>query len=102
MSIKISYELRITCYGILTFLQKKLRIILMKKNIHPKFIASKIICACGAIHETFSINPEIHIEICSKCHPFYTGENKFIDATGRVERFKQRMKKTESKIKSNK
>ena len=71
----------------------------MKKNLHPKLVACKIICACGTIHKTFSVNPEIHVEICSKCHPFYTGENKFIDATGRVERFKQRMKKTEKKQK---
>jgi len=55
---------------------------------------AKIICACGAIHETGSTVKEMHIEICSKCHPFYTGVQKLVDAGGRLEKFYQRAEKT--------
>lgn len=66
----------------------------MKKNFHPKLIPCKITCACGAEFNTFSILSEIHTEVCSKCHPFYTGKQKFLDTTGRVERFQARAEKT--------
>ncbi|MFO7807473.1 MAG: 50S ribosomal protein L31 [Candidatus Moraniibacteriota bacterium] len=68
----------------------------MKKGIHPDYDQNaKIICACGNTIETGSTKPEIHVEICSACHPFYTGKEKLIDTAGQVDRFKQRMKKTQ-------
>ena len=67
----------------------------MKKDIHPQYYAdAKIICACGNIITTGSTKPEIKVEICSNCHPFYTGKSKLIDTTGRVDRFKKYTEKT--------
>ena len=64
---------------------------LMKKEIHPQYYKeSKIKCACGAIFKTGSAKQEIQVEICSNCHPFFTGKEKLIDTMGRVERFKTR------------
>jgi len=63
----------------------------MKKDIHPKYdIKTKATCACGAVFEVGSTMPEIKMEICSQCHPFYTGNEKIIDTAGRVERFNKR------------
>lgn len=63
----------------------------MKKDIHPKYYPeTKVHCACGNTFKVGSTKPEINIEICSKCHPFYTGKAKIIDVAGRVERFKAR------------
>ena len=62
----------------------------MKKGIHPKYQDAKIICACGEVIETRSTKPEIRVEVCSKCHPFYTGKQKLVDSGGRVDRFKKR------------
>ena len=62
----------------------------MKKNLHPAYGASKISCACGAEYVTRSTKPEIRIEICSACHPFFTGKQKYIDSAGRVEKYLQR------------
>jgi large subunit ribosomal protein L31 len=63
----------------------------MKKDIHPKYnLKTKATCACGAVFEVGSTMPEIHMEICSQCHPFYTGNEKIMDTAGRVERFKKR------------
>ncbi len=63
----------------------------MKKDIHPKYdIKSKATCACGAVFEVGSTMPEITVEICSQCHPFYTGNEKVLDTAGRVDRFKKR------------
>ena len=59
----------------------------MKKGIHPKYVPSKIICVCGNVVETRSTSPEIRVEICSACHPFFTGKQKLVDSAGRVERF---------------
>ncbi len=64
----------------------------MKKGIHPNYVESKIICSCGSIIETRATLPELHIEICSQCHPFFTGKQKFVDTGGRVERFQKRYK----------
>jgi len=62
----------------------------MKKEIHPKYYPkAKIICSCGNIITAGSTVPEIHVEICSKCHPFYTGKQKLLDTSGRLERFKK-------------
>ncbi|MCX6758017.1 MAG: 50S ribosomal protein L31 [Candidatus Nomurabacteria bacterium] len=63
----------------------------MKKAIHPKYdIKTKATCACGAVFEVGSTMPEITVEICSLCHPFYTGNDKVLDTAGRVERFNKR------------
>ena len=66
----------------------------MKKGIHPKIVKSKIICACGNVIETYSTKPEIHVEICSACHPFYTGKSeRVLDTSGRIEKFKKKYEK---------
>jgi large subunit ribosomal protein L31 len=62
----------------------------MKKNIHPEYRDVKVQCACGNTFETGSTAQEIKIEICSMCHPFWTGRQKLVDAAGRVERFKKK------------
>lgn len=64
----------------------------MKKNIHPAFEETKIKCACGNEIITRSTVKDISIEICSQCHPFFTGKQKLIDTAGRVERFKKKYK----------
>jgi large subunit ribosomal protein L31 len=62
----------------------------MKKNIHPKYYKNaKIICACGNVITAGSTMPEMKVEICSACHPFYTGKKKLMDTAGRVDRFKK-------------
>lgn len=68
----------------------------MKKDIHPKYYPNaKVTCSCGNTFEVGSTQPEIHVEVCSACHPFYTGTAKFIDTAGRVDKFQARMKKME-------
>jgi large subunit ribosomal protein L31 len=63
----------------------------MKKDIHPKYdLKTKATCACGAIFEVGSTLPSITMEICSACHPFFTGNEKIVDTAGRVERFNKR------------
>lgn len=62
----------------------------MKKAIHPKYEPTTIVCACGASHPTRSTVPNQRIEICSVCHPFFTGKQKLVDTAGRVERFKKK------------
>jgi large subunit ribosomal protein L31 len=62
----------------------------MKADIHPKYESSTVLCACGNTFETRSSNPNIHVEICSACHPYFTGKQKLVDTAGRVERFRQR------------
>jgi large subunit ribosomal protein L31 len=63
----------------------------MKKDIHPKYDNNtKVTCACGATFEVGSTSKEINVEICSQCHPFYTGNEKVLDTAGRVDRFKKR------------
>jgi len=62
----------------------------MKPKIHPKYHDVVVTCACGETFNTRSTNPELRLEICSKCHPFFTGKQKLIDSAGRVERFKNR------------
>jgi len=62
----------------------------MKKNIHPDYGPSIIVCACGNRVETASTAREMHVEICSACHPFYTGQKKIVDTAGRVDRFTRR------------
>lgn len=62
----------------------------MKAGIHPEYNETKIICACGAEYPTRSTKEDIHVEICSKCHPFFTGKQKLVDTGGRVDRFNRR------------
>ena len=62
----------------------------MKEGIHPKYEQTTITCACGNVIETGSTRKDIRVEICSKCHPFYTGKQKLVDTGGRVDRFKRR------------
>ncbi|NCO32927.1 MAG: 50S ribosomal protein L31 [Armatimonadetes bacterium CG2_30_59_28] len=69
----------------------------MKEGIHPKYVECTVSCACGHRFETRATIPEIHVEICSDCHPFYTGKQKIMDTAGRVERFKQRYSKRRRK-----
>lgn len=70
----------------------------MKKNIHPKWYPdAKITCACGASFTAGSTKPQIQVEICSACHPFFTGEMKFVDTQGRVEKFQTKQKATKGK-----
>jgi len=70
----------------------------MKKNIHPQYYPNaKIECACGNTFEIGSTKPKIEVEICSACHPFYTGKEKLIDTAGRVEKFRRKMEKRQKK-----
>ena len=62
----------------------------MKKDIHPKYEPTTVTCACGNVMEIRSTVKDIKVEICSNCHPFFTGKQKLIDTAGRVERFKKR------------
>ena len=62
----------------------------MKQGIHPNYVDCTITCACGNVIKTRSTKPEIYVEVCSKCHPFYTGKQKLVDTGGRVERFNKR------------
>ncbi|MDH5643572.1 MAG: 50S ribosomal protein L31 [Gemmatimonadota bacterium] len=62
----------------------------MKTGIHPDYKVVTVHCACGNSFQTRSTMDDIHVEICSKCHPFFTGKQKLVDTAGRVERFKQR------------
>lgn len=62
----------------------------MKPDIHPTYQTATVHCACGNTFETRSTARDIHVEICSACHPFYTGKQKLVDTAGRVERFRQR------------
>ena len=59
----------------------------MKPGIHPEYKLTKVHCACGATWETRSTKPELRLEICSQCHPFFTGKQRLVDSAGRVERF---------------
>ena len=70
----------------------------MKKDIHPKYYDNAVInCSCGTVIKTGSTQEKMEIEICSQCHPFYTGKKKMLDVTGRVDRFKKLTEKTAAK-----
>jgi len=62
----------------------------MKEGIHPRYEKATIVCACGNVIETRSTLPTVHVEICSACHPFFTGKQKLVDTAGRVERFNRK------------
>jgi len=65
----------------------------MKKGIHPKYYDCVVTCSCGNEFKTRSTEKELHVEICSNCHPFFTGKQKLVDSGGRVDRFQKRLKK---------
>jgi len=65
----------------------------MKSELHPTYEETTITCACGNVIHTRSTKKNIRVEICSKCHPFFTGDKKFVDTAGRIERFAKRYKK---------
>ena len=65
----------------------------MKKGIHPKYADTSIQCACGNVVEVGSTRSDIRVEICSKCHPFFTGKQKLVDTAGRIERFRRKYAK---------
>lgn len=72
----------------------------MKKKIHPKLHEATVICACGAQFKNLSTKKNIKVEICSNCHPFYTGEQRLVDSAGRVEKFQRKYgKKTKPETK---
>ena len=75
----------------------------MKTDVHPEYGASVVHCGCGNTWETRSTKPDLRVEICSVCHPFFTGEQRIIDTAGRVERFRQRygIRDTEANAEEN-
>lgn len=62
----------------------------MKAGIHPNYVDCTVTCACGNVIQTRSTRPEIRVEVCSKCHPFYTGKQKLVDTSGRVDKFNKK------------
>jgi large subunit ribosomal protein L31 len=62
----------------------------MKQGIHPDYVEAIVTCSCGNTFKTRSVKPELHVELCNKCHPFYTGKQKLVDTGGRVERFQRK------------
>ncbi|HEY8173290.1 MAG TPA: 50S ribosomal protein L31 [Dehalococcoidia bacterium] len=62
----------------------------MKTGIHPEYVECRVHCACGNEFQTRATKPDIHVEVCSACHPYFTGEQRIVDTAGRVERFKRR------------
>ena len=65
----------------------------MKEGIHPKYMETVVTCGCGETFTTRSTKPKIAVEVCSKCHPFYTGKQTFVDSAGQIERFQKRLQK---------
>jgi len=68
----------------------------MKAKIHPEYVDARVHCACGNTFETRSTKADLHVEICSACHPFFTGQQRIVDTAGRVERFTKRLEKSEA------
>ena len=68
----------------------------MKKGVHPKYMTTVVKCGCGNSFTTRSTVPELKVDICNVCHPFYTGQQKFVDTAGRVDKFQQRLAKTQA------
>ena len=62
----------------------------MREKIHPRYVEATIVCSCGNTWKTRSTKESVHLDVCSKCHPFFTGEQRIMDTAGRVERFKKR------------
>ena len=66
----------------------------MKQDIHPEYMKTRVTCSCGNTFVTRSTKPELHVELCNQCHPFYTGKQKLVDTGGRVERFQRKYART--------
>jgi len=62
----------------------------VKPKIHPEYVEATVVCACGSTWQTRATKPRLHVEVCSHCHPFFTGEQRIVDTAGRVERFLKR------------
>ena len=71
----------------------------MKKDVHPEYYQTAISCACGSVLEVGSTKKDIRVEICSKCHPFFTGKQKLVDTAGRIERFRRKYAEFEARNK---
>ena len=69
----------------------------MKADIHPSYVEATVRCSCGHTFVTRSTKPELHVELCSECHPFYTGKQKLVDSGGRIDRFERRYGKRRGK-----
>ena len=69
----------------------------MKADIHPNYVVTEVRCSCGNTFTTRSTKGDMHVELCSECHPFYTGKQKLVDTGGRVERFQRRLEKAGSR-----
>jgi large subunit ribosomal protein L31 len=67
----------------------------MKKNIHPQWMTTTIVCACGNTFQTGGTKPMLRVEVCSRCHPFFTGQQRIVDTAGQVERFMRRAAKAQ-------
>ncbi len=74
----------------------------MKKGIHPEYVEATVTCGCGNTFKTRSTKREIHVEICSACHPFFTGKMKYVDTAGRVERFLRKYRRQTENQTANK
>jgi large subunit ribosomal protein L31 len=68
----------------------------MKTDIHPQYVEATITCSCGNTWKTRSTQAAVHLDVCSRCHPYFTGEQRIVDTAGRVERFRQRQQKTQA------
>ena len=66
----------------------------MRTGIHPKYVESTVSCACGNTWTTRSTKESVHLDVCSRCHPYFTGEQRIVDTAGRVERFRKRYENT--------
>jgi len=69
----------------------------MKEKIHPQYGECKVVCACGNTFTTGSVKKELHVDVCSKCHPFFTGKQRDMSARGRIEKFNKRYNKKDEK-----
>jgi large subunit ribosomal protein L31 len=69
----------------------------MKTGIHPEYVVSEVHCTCGNTFTTRSTKPSMHVELCSECHPFYTGKQKLVDTGGRIDKFERRYGKRKAK-----
>ena len=68
----------------------------MKAEIHPQYVETTVRCSCGNSFQTRSTKPDLHVELCNECHPFFTGKQKMIDTAGRVERFRRKYAQSDS------
>jgi large subunit ribosomal protein L31 len=67
----------------------------MKKDIHPKWFETTVTCACGSVYHTHATKPQLRVEVCANCHPFYTGQQRMVDAGGQVDRFMRKLARVE-------